>query len=187
MRIFVSILLSIFLIGIASAMVLEVPTQYSTIQAGIDAASNGDTVKVLDGTYTGIGNKNLDFGGRLIKLISANGPENCIIDCQRNGRGFYFHTGETAEAEVVGITVKYGYSSNGGALFCSNASPTFKNCVFAGSQASVNGGGCYFTNGSPALLNCTVYGNTATQGGAIYSASNLTVNSCIISGNQSAG
>jgi hypothetical protein len=35
----------------------------ATIQAGIDASRTGDEVDVADGTYGGVGNKDLDFGG----------------------------------------------------------------------------------------------------------------------------
>jgi hypothetical protein len=67
---------------------------FLTIQEGIDAAVNGDTVLVKDGTYTGAGNKNLDYGGKAITVESENGAEFTIIDCENDGRGIYFHRGE---------------------------------------------------------------------------------------------
>ena len=52
---------------------LEVPSEdYPTIQSAINAASNGDTVLVHTGTYTGIGNRDLDFHGKAITVRSEN-------------------------------------------------------------------------------------------------------------------
>jgi hypothetical protein len=87
---------------------LKVPGEYSTIQAGIDAANVGDTVLVASGTYVGTGNKNLDYKGKAIVVKSENGPKTCVIDCQNSGRGFYFHSGEDTLSILEGISIKNG-------------------------------------------------------------------------------
>ncbi|MCG9126278.1 hypothetical protein JT359_01635 [Candidatus Poribacteria bacterium] len=46
------------------AAVIQVPADQPTIQSGIDAAVNGDTVLVADGIYKGEGNVNIDFNGK---------------------------------------------------------------------------------------------------------------------------
>jgi len=130
----------------AYATILRVrPSDYQTIQEAIDAAEAGDTVLVADGTYTGIGNKNLDFHGKAITVQSENGPENCIIDCERDGRGFIFQSGEGENSIVSGFTITYAaYSGStgplgGGAIYCWSSSPTITNCIMRGNEASYGG------------------------------------------------
>jgi len=168
-----------------------VPSECPTIQAGIDTASVGDTVLVADGTYTGPGNKNLDFGGKDVLLLSENGPTACIIDCERGGRGFYFGSGETGDLVVDGFTVTHGDTLRGGALYLkTNSNPTIANCIMTANKASEYGGGIYCWESSPTITNCTISGDTAGTGtgfsiggGICCSEGNPVITGCTISGN----
>src|SRR5689334_22905751 len=111
-----------------------------TIQAGINAAANGDVVLLDDGVYTGAGNKNLDFNpgtptsikNITVKSVSDN-PTACTIDCENSGRGFLFDSGETSASVVRGITITKGGGNNaGGAIYNDSSSPTITNCIFIG-------------------------------------------------------
>ena len=84
----------------AVATTIHVPTDRRTIQGAIVFAQDGDTILVADGTYTGVGNVNIDFLGKAITVRSENGPEATIIDCENSAGGFIFQAGET-EAAVL--------------------------------------------------------------------------------------
>jgi hypothetical protein len=53
---------------------------YTSIQEAVDAASNGDTVLVYPGTYTGSGQYVVEFGDKDLHLLAASGPDVTIID-----------------------------------------------------------------------------------------------------------
>ena len=93
------------------AATINVPGDQPTLQAGIDASVDGDVVLLADGTYTGVGNYNVDLSGKSITVKSSGGAENCIIDCQQNGRGFMAYLGETVTFE--GLTVNNGDAGEG--------------------------------------------------------------------------
>ncbi|MHC4621490.1 MAG: hypothetical protein ACYTEQ_27425 [Planctomycetota bacterium] len=92
--------LAVFSVGVvvlvcASAVLADdrlVPSQYATIQAAIDDCNDVDAVIVEPNTYTGPGNRDIDFLGKAITVRSTD-PEDAnvvaatVIDCQSSGRG----------------------------------------------------------------------------------------------------
>ncbi|HUU94136.1 MAG TPA: right-handed parallel beta-helix repeat-containing protein, partial [Phycisphaerae bacterium] len=159
---------------------------YLTIQEGINAAFDGDEVVVCDGTYTGPGNRDLDFGGKPITVRSESGPDNCIIDCEGSGRGFYFHTGEGVASVVDAFTIRNGSAGEGGRVYCHYlSSPTISNCTISGNSAGY-GGGVRCSSSRPMITNCTITDNAASNWGTgVYcSSSNPTITNCAISGNS---
>jgi len=179
----------------AGATVLHVPDDHSTIQAGIDAAAENDTVMVADGTYILNGNYDIDFDGVNLVLMSESGnPDDCIIDCQGTAsdrrRGFYFHHDETADSRVVGFTVTGGFATMGGAVNCDNASPTFDNCVFAMNTGDNYGGAVALFQSRPRFINCRFLANGTHEpgmvfGGAVYATdSPATFDTCLFALNH---
>ena len=136
---------------------------FQSIQRGIDATINGNTVVVLDGVYQGPGNKELDFGGRAIILKAQNGSSAVTIDCENSGRAFYFHTAEGVDSIVEGFTLINGSAQQGGAIYCIDSSPTIKRCVFINNVAST-GGAIHIENSDAIVQNCVLAFNF-TYGG----------------------
>ena len=151
---------------------INVPGDYPNIQAGIDAASDGEVVVVADGTWMGSDNKNISFSGKNITLRSANGANNCIIDCEGTGRGFIFNSGESDQAVLDGFKIingdVTGATQDGGGMYLSNSDPTIQNCIIQNCDADGGGGIMIAGTASPTFNNCIIDGNTAaTYGGGV--------------------
>jgi len=148
---------------------------FDTIQQAIDVAVHGDTVFIAGGTYTGDGNRDLDFKGKAITVTGEdpNDPNLVIIDCEGTvddpHRGFEFHRYETSQSVLTGLTITGGYQERGGGMYFSDyARPTVINCTFRENSASLGGG--VYNESSPALTNCTFIANAADGGGGMYNS-----------------
>jgi len=159
---------------------------FTTIQEAIIDANDCDTIIVADGTYTGDGNRDIDLHGKAITVISQNGPQTCIIDCDGTQadphRGFYFHTGEDPNSVINGFTIKNGYRYGSGAgIYCTTASPTIVACIITNSRY---GTGIYCSaNAEPTISNCIIAANRG-YGVRAYTGSHLTIKNSTIAYNS---
>ena len=162
------IMLAIPAVGIGE--VILVPGEYATIQAGINAAAEGDTVLAAAGTYQGAGNYNIDFLGKGITLVSEAGAENTIIEAGYRGRGVIFRNGETQASILEGFTINRGRVSGetfGGGILCDGASPVIRNNIITNCEVYF-GAGIGVVGGSPLIENNLITLNRGERGGGIF-------------------
>jgi len=174
---------------------------YPSIQAAIDDSNDGDTIIIMPGLYTGVGNRNLNFNGKAITVRGldpndSNVVEATIIDCNgssdENHRGFYFHNGEDLNSVICGLTIVNGYISGfgrGGGIRCQNSNPLISRCVIRDSEAKYGAGICCSYNDS-VIEYCVIANNTGTGifcEGDDYTANNTIIENCIVSNNSGTG
>lgn len=133
----------------AGAVTRDVPANYLTIQAGINAASNGDIVRVAQGTY----NEQVNFNGKNITLTSQNPLDPAVVAATiihgPDGPVIRVTNGETRSAVVTGFTIKMAAAHYGSGIASTNSSPTISHNVFTACQTA--GVEIYF--GSPLIEN----------------------------------
>ena len=167
---------------------LSLATAKQTISAAVTMSKDAgyeNVIMVAAGTYTGAGNKNLDFGGFDIKLRSTAGAATTIIDLENSGRFLYLHTGESKASWLDGFTVKNGSINVGAAIYTESGDLTIKNNVFRDNYATAHGGAIYGGTSNLDISSCKFDNNRANSYGGAILATNTTINisNCDIIGN----
>jgi hypothetical protein len=140
--------------------IIHVPANQPTIQAAINAATNGDTVLVAPGTYY----ENINFNGKAITVKSSNGAKVTIIDGGALAPVVTFSSSGTLSSVLSGFTVQNGtstFNSNyeGGGIYVANSSPTIKNNIVQNNTACAAGAGIGVYFGSPLIQNNIIRNN----------------------------
>ena len=123
---------------------------FITIQEGINASVDGDTVLVYPGTYF----ENIVYNGKEITLASLylttqdkSYINNTIIDGNQNGSCVRIMSGEDESTVLCGFTIQNGFANESGIYKV--------------------GGGIHIKNSNPKILNCIIENNKAHGGGGI--------------------
>ena len=189
-RVGCSLVLAAVLSGAAHAqVVIRVPADAPTIQAGIALAQDGDTVLVAAGKYL----EAIDFIGKAITVASEDGAEATTIDATNTGSppaGFFANEGN--DSILRGFTLS-GANTNGppgAGISAWQASPRIQSCIVRDNRTFLilgagiggdpivedtliegnftglgSGGGVY---GAPTMRRCVVRGNSAYDAGGLY-------------------
>ena len=177
MRIFLPIPLSLLLlVSVCSAEILEVPTEFPTIQAAIDASSPGDSVLVHPGIYF----ENISVQ-KSITIISSDGPESTIIDGGQSGHVVCMGAGSAVNTRLQGFTIRNGSAFDGAGIYCNCNAIIQDNIIEYNETLSEGHGAGIFVRSDIDLLSLTIeenvfrnnivhgdYGSEPPGGGGIY-------------------
>jgi hypothetical protein len=179
---------------------------FDAIQEAVNLATSGSVVVVRDGSYSGIGNKDIALKGKAITVRSQHGYNSTTIDVASVHSGFICASNETASTLIAGFTI-HTWSDYFGreGIYCKGSRPTIEDCriwdcgvagILCTNGASPtirrtiiegNSGGVRCYGSSPIFERCLIQSNFSGRGAGIYVESNshpYLVNT-IITGNRS--
>jgi len=162
------ILLSILLLSVCYGTIINVPSDSTTIQAGINGAEEGDTVLVAAGTYV----ENIiwpEVNG--IKLIGS-GMEDCIIDGDSLDSVIKIQSNNIDTSSVIsGFTITNGNSPlDGGGIEIGSVGITIKLVKVIKNVSDRLGGGISCSGCRLDLIDSIIKNNISEDGGG-FSAS----------------
>ncbi len=160
------------------AYTINIPDDYQTIQSGIDASSDADTVLVQPGTYyenINFNGKNIVLGSLFITTQDTSYISKTVIDGSKRGSVVAFRSGEDSTAVLCGLTIQRGedyfigseyYVGSG--IYCIDSSPYLKN-LFITKNSGGWGGGIRCDNSSSIIDKVIITDNISSdKGGGLF-------------------
>ncbi|UCE67556.1 MAG: right-handed parallel beta-helix repeat-containing protein [Candidatus Zixiibacteriota bacterium] len=169
-----TVVFGLMLLVPAWATIINIPDDYSTIQQGIDASTDGDTVRVAPGTYYGdinysirIDDKNIVLGSWFLDEGDTSYISSTIFDGNQVGSIQFIFGCESAV--ITGFTIQHcvGRYWGGGGIECGGSSPTIShNIITENRHPRLGGAGINLMNSSATIIYNTITENIA--GSAYY-------------------
>ncbi|MHC1778569.1 MAG: T9SS type A sorting domain-containing protein [Lentimicrobium sp.] len=172
--------------NISSAQIINIPDDFPTIQQGIDAADEGDTILVQPGTYYEniiVSNKTFVLASLYLNTQDTAYISQTIIDGNLTGSCITMSHCNNG-TKLSGFTLQYGLAQSGGGLFIQASSPNADHLIVRNNEASSYGGGIYVDYSNPTFEDVLIANNTASYGGGLYGMRYVTLKNVTVTGND---
>lgn len=143
---------------------------FGDLKSAISIASDGDTIIVANGSYSGVNNSNLSISQSGLTIKAAEGASPSITGS--SARRIFLLTGPNIVLQGLFLTSGRINSNYGGGVLIASDGVTIKNCTFYNCKA-LYGGAVFISGNNIVIDDCEFKSNTAydsklTSGGAIY-------------------
>ncbi|MDD9899311.1 MAG: right-handed parallel beta-helix repeat-containing protein, partial [Candidatus Melainabacteria bacterium] len=128
-----------------------------SIQDTIDLASDGDTINLAAGTYTG----DIDFRGKAISVVGQG--RDSVINGSGEGPVVNFDNGEGFLSLLDQVRVTGGKDE--GAVHIKDSSPRVNRSWILANKSLDHASGIFIENGSPTFFNNVISNNRRAKGG----------------------
>ena len=137
-------------------------TGFASIQAAVDAATDGAAIKVSAGTWAPF-----SITGKRLSIAPLGAEGSVTIDGGGTARCVSMTDIEPNAVVLRGLVIAHGSAVDGGGMRLLRASPLLVHCRFLENTATESGGAVRCQASAPYFDHCEFTGNTATNGGAI--------------------
>jgi predicted outer membrane repeat protein len=156
---------------------------FTTIQAAVSVAVDGDLVLIRPGTYS----ESISIGGKLITLRGDGVANAVVLQSPTGGTMLRLENGETSALRFENLTFTGGTSAP--VVEILNSDPVFERCIFRNNtfHALRDVRTCASTGGSTFRF-CLFLENSQSNGGAMYLLhSNIVIEDCAFVANAATG
>ena len=153
----------------SGSRVVAVPAEFTSIQVALDVLSTGDTIKLSPGIDGGGGNRELNFYGKQIVVMSSAGAQWTTVDLGGSAGDWSRLLPADYRPERAPIfrdlTISGGYADSGGVVKDSDV--RFEDCVLKENRADYGAIACGM-NGTVSLVGSRIENNVATESGGVF-------------------
>lgn len=178
---------------------------HRTIQAAVEAARDGETIRIRPGRYRGSGDVVIDLGAKDLELVAtavdceSEGETSVVIDGESQRQGLRYQAngeaGITSEVRIEGLTfVNCVTDGDGGAIYLGDVDGTAEItcCRFIRNESGASGGAIFVDGGRQILVSSSIFSENRSryEGGGIGlgygpGRNRFDVEECAFWGNQS--